>query len=439
MSKLINAISDFKQLKADATSLAQQKLAKKMGSEFEKLLKEEIEKRLVSESMIEQQPNSIVSEPETSLTMKSDEAPAMDMGESEESEEIMECDGADEMKEGVAKDEESSETEEEDLDLKELEEAMKNLNIKEEESENLEEGELDFEINFDDESLEISNITINGKEMEDVEIESGTEGGEEVGLGGEEDIDLSGEEDIDLSGDDGEVELDLSDDEGDIDLSGESEGGEEIEIEDDEISEDEFENLDSEEISLEDLDFEDEVEEGLAHTSTHHNARQVGSEYNTNYEKSKRLRLSVREAEAKEKKLVGEVNKLKKENQELVKMNESFKTLNSKYKDQLYEMIFHNANLSHVNNLFVEHTTTTDEKKDILDKFNNVKTLDESKKLFKTLTTTLLEGKSNKKTLDEVVSKGSISEEASITESVSYEKNDAFSHIRDMFKRMERK
>ena len=412
MSKIIDeALTEYKAVVKEATKVAKNNLSKEMSEKFDKFLKEEIKNKLVNESMIEQQEDSMVSDgKEDSMAMKADEAPIS------ESEAVVEENDTTVV----------TESDEEDINLDDLKEAMEELNIDDEEQ-IVGEHDMSLKVDFDKDGIEITDVTADDKEFDDINLELDDFEGEES----EEEIDLDLGSDELPSDDSEELDIDFSDEE-----EGMEDGSEEeidLDIEDDDtLSEDDFdiEGLDMEE--LDDFEDEEEVEEGLAHTMTHQNARQVGSEGNTNYEKEKRLRIAVREAKV----LKAKVAKLMNENKQLTDVNKGFKTSIEKYKDQLFEMVFHNANLSHVNNLFVEHTTTTDEKTDIISKFSNVQSIDESKKLYKEMKQTLTEGKKTKKTIEESVSKSSTTDEAIITETVTYADN-GVSAIKDMINRME--
>jgi hypothetical protein len=407
MSKIIDeALTEYKAVVKEATKVAKNNLSKEMSDKFDKFLKEEIKNKLVKESMIEQQEDSMVSDgKEDSMAVKSDD---VQMSESD-----------------AVVEENINESDDEDINLDDLKEAMEELNIDDEEQ-IVDEHDMSLHIDFDKDGIQITDVTADDKEFDDINLELDDFEGEES----EEEIDLDMEDDLSsVEGD--ELDLDFSDEEGSEEESEEEEIDLDME-DDDTLSEDDFdiEGLDMD--GLDDFEEEEEVEEGLAHTMTHQNARQVGSEGNVNYEKEKRLRFAVREAKV----LKAKVAKMMSENKQLTDVNKGFKTSIEKYKDQLFEMVFHNANLSHVNNLFVEHTTTTDEKTDIISKFSNVQSIDESKKLYKVMKQTLTEGKKTKKTIEESISRSSTTDEAIITETVTYADN-GVNAIKDMINRME--
>jgi hypothetical protein len=371
MSKIIendrnllkDALVEYNAIKEEAIKVAKDRLAKTMPDVIENFLKEELEKSMyeMDESIIDGEGGSMINQKESMIdTMKEPDQP---VAEGEDHIDDME------MKEEVS-------DYDDDLTAQAIEEALKELEGMEEISEDddieleLEEDELEehnvsFNVDFDEDKLKIKDIKSDDNEFDDVEFE----------LEMDDDSDMSDEMDgtLDISGE-MESELDMSDDE---------------EVEDDDVVEDE--------IDFDSLE-EEEVEESLAHTNTHQNAKGAGSHNNTNYDKARKLRPAMRES-----KLKGDLDKVIKENEELREINLEFKEALKKYKDQLYEMAVFNANLSHVNNLFVEHTTTADEKKNILSRFKSVATIDESKNVYKEFAQKLNESTSKKKTFEEMV------------------------------------
>lgn len=73
--------------------------------------------------------------------------------------------------------------------------------------------------------------------------------------------------------------------------------------------------------------------------------------------------------------------------------NKQYKERLNKIKKSLYEAAVLNVNLGRLVDIFVNETTTKDEKKNILERFNNVKTINEGKALWKTIKTELNESK----------------------------------------------
>jgi len=88
---------------------------------------------------------------------------------------------------------------------------------------------------------------------------------------------------------------------------------------------------------------------------------------------SDRLRPSVKESE------------LKKEVTQLREKNEEYRKALSIFKEKLNEVAVFNSNLAYATRLFTEHSTTKQEKINILRRFDSVETLKESKSLYKTI------------------------------------------------------
>ncbi len=76
--------------------------------------------------------------------------------------------------------------------------------------------------------------------------------------------------------------------------------------------------------------------------------------------------------------LLTEATKLKAENNE-------FRAALKEFRTKLVETVVFNSNLTYVTKLFMEHSTTKGEKDSILKRFDEVTSLKESKKLYKTI------------------------------------------------------
>lgn len=81
---------------------------------------------------------------------------------------------------------------------------------------------------------------------------------------------------------------------------------------------------------------------------------------------------------------------LNEEVENLRKQNQEYKKALVLFKEKLNEVAVFNANLAYATRLFTENTTTKQEKLDILKRFDNVNTLNESKSLYKTIKTELV-------------------------------------------------
>ena len=128
------------------------------------------------------------------------------------------------------------------------------------------------------------------------------------------------------------------------------------------------------------------------------------------------------------------------EAKELKGKNGEYKQALKQFRTMLAETVVFNSNLTYVTKLFMEHSTTKSEKEGIFKRFDNeVSTLKESKKLYKTLASQLgarkpmNESISNK--IDKEVSSG-VSKQ--LSESTVYVDKET-SRIMDLMKRVDRK
>ncbi len=140
---------------------------------------------------------------------------------------------------------------------------------------------------------------------------------------------------------------------------------------------------------------------------------------------------SLEETTAKYEAVLAEAKQLKAE-------NEAFKVSLNKLRGMLGEAVVFNTNLVNVTKLFTEHATTLSEKKQIIDRFDNeAKTIKESKKLYKTISTEL----TNKKPMVESVENKIIKENASSTSNQLIEStvyvDPSTQRIKDLMKRVE--
>ena len=125
-----------------------------------------------------------------------------------------------------------------------------------------------------------------------------------------------------------------------------------------------------------------------------------------------------------------EVNLLRDKNQEYRKALDIFRT-------KLNEVAVFNSNLAYATRLFTEHSTTKQEKINILKRFDNVEALKESKNLYRTIKTELNSGNSSseqkinesiERTVNRTVETGS---SANLIESKTYE-NPQFLRMKDL-------
>ena len=101
--------------------------------------------------------------------------------------------------------------------------------------------------------------------------------------------------------------------------------------------------------------------------------------------------------------------------------NKQYKESLEKIKKSLYEAAVLNVNLGKLVDLLVNETTTKEEKKSILERFNNVKTISEGKVLHDTIKRELTE---SRKAANPIVEKQFVAKSNSLNESVIYSNND---------------
>jgi len=121
----------------------------------------------------------------------------------------------------------------------------------------------------------------------------------------------------------------------------------------------------------------------------------------------------------------------------LKKQNSEYKKALVLFKEKLNEVAVFNANLAYATRLFTEHSTTKQEKLNILKRFDSVSTMNESKGLFNTIKTELNTKKSVTESVVEKISstpQTSSSQEV-LAESKAYE-NPQFKRMKDLMSKI---
>ena len=157
-----------------------------------------------------------------------------------------------------------------------------------------------------------------------------------------------------------------------------------------------------------------------------------------NYNESRK----PRKANLGESRIRKSYNLLKEEVESLKLKNEDYKTALITFKDKLNEVGVFNSNLAYVTRLFTEHSTTKKEKINILKRFDNVKTLKESKGLYKVIKQEFSEDviKEKSTTISEAVERKITKSSTSgsggkLLESKVYE-NPQFSRMKDLMSKL---
>ncbi len=133
----------------------------------------------------------------------------------------------------------------------------------------------------------------------------------------------------------------------------------------------------------------------------------------------------------------GRPEKINEEVQTLKKQNEEYKKALVLFKEKLNEVAVFNANLAHATRLFTEHTTTKQEKMEILKRFDSVSTISESKNLFNSIKAELDTKKPvNEAVVDKITSTPSTSSsQEMLAESKAYEAPQ-FRRMRDLMSKI---
>jgi hypothetical protein len=130
-------------------------------------------------------------------------------------------------------------------------------------------------------------------------------------------------------------------------------------------------------------------------------------------------------------------HEMNEEVENLKKQNAEYKKALVLFKDKLNEVAVFNANLAYATRLFTEHSTTKQEKLNILKRFDTISTMNEAKSLFNTIKTEL----GSKTTVTESVATkisntpSSSSSTEVLAESKAYE-NPQFRRIKEMMSKI---
>jgi hypothetical protein len=219
----------------------------------------------------------------------------------------------------------------------------------------------------------------------------------------------------------------------DVDSDFSSDMGEDLNMDtevEEEWNEEEMSSDDQEEETIYEieLDEEDEVEEPKKVEATE--AARTKSNPHGNKNGMKRAGLPSKKMYKAGSSINEEVETLKKQNAE-------YKKALVLFKDKLNEVAVFNANLAYATRLFTEHSTTKQEKLNILKRFDTVSTMNESKGLFNTIKTEL----GSKTTVTESVATkisntpSTSSSTEVLSESKAYE-NPQFSRIKEMMRKI---
>lgn len=145
-------------------------------------------------------------------------------------------------------------------------------------------------------------------------------------------------------------------------------------------------------------------------------------------------------AKVNESKVIKKYNTLLTEAKELKGKNAEYKQALKQFRTMLAETVVFNANLTYVTKLFMEHSTSKGEKQGIFERFDNeVSTLKESKKLYKTIASELGSRKPMTESVGDKMNKEVTSSSSKqLNESTVYVDKET-SRIMDLMKRVDKK
>jgi len=137
------------------------------------------------------------------------------------------------------------------------------------------------------------------------------------------------------------------------------------------------------------------------------------------------------------KETVAKYNSLLKEAKSLKAENENFKEALGKFRTTLGETVVYNSNLTYVTKLFMEHSTTKEEKENIMKRFDEeVSTVKESKALYKSINAELKNKKTVVESVDKKINNSVKPATSNLNESTVYA-DPSTSAIRDLINRVE--
>jgi hypothetical protein len=130
-------------------------------------------------------------------------------------------------------------------------------------------------------------------------------------------------------------------------------------------------------------------------------------------------------------------NRLLTEAMKLKAENEEFRAALKDFRTKLVETVIFNSNLTYATKLFLEHSTTKSEKDTIIKRFDEVTSLTESKKLYKTIAGELRTRKPISESLEsKIIKESTTSVSKQLNESTAYV-DPSTKRIMDLIKRVE--
>ncbi len=313
------------------------------------------------------------------------------------------------LKESLEEEEKVEASEEESMEPKEEEEkdmSEQPADDEEADDDSEDEGDLDNEPSKDIESLdsEVGDEMGDEESMDDKSMDSEDSlelPSDDMGMDDEDVMDMTGasdeevlkvfkamkpEDGIVVKKDGNNVELETADDEYIIKLDGEeSEVDEDWNMEE-EVSEEKEESKEEESMEEEtiyEIEMDEEEEEETKEVEATEEEEETKEVEAT--EAARTFANDVRKPANQGKKFKAGRHEMNEEVENLKKQNAEYKKALVLFKEKLNEVAVFNANLAYATRLFTEHTTTKQEKLNILKRFDSVSTMNESKNLFETI------------------------------------------------------
>jgi hypothetical protein len=231
------------------------------------------------------------------------------------------------------------------------------------------------------------------------------------------------------------IELDLGDDEYIIKLDGDDDLDEESLPMADEMSS-EMGDTDSEEETIYEIELGEEEDEDSKEVEATEEEDEDSKEVEAT-EAARTFANDVRTPANQGKKYKAGRHEMNEEVETLKKQNSEYKKALILFKEKLNEVAVFNANLAYATRLFTEHSTTKQEKLNILKRFDTVSTMNESKGLFNTIKSELGTKKPVTESVVEKISNtpSTSSSQEVLSESKAYEAPQ-FKRMRDLMSKI---
>ena len=348
----------------------------------------------------------------------------------EEEEKVDEQPEPDEEEKDDMSPEASDDVEDENLDDLDNEDPMKNID---DESDEDDEESTDFGDESDEDDEESTDFGDMSDEDDEDDVVDMTDASDEEVLRVFKA--MKPEDGVVVKKDGNEIDIDLGDDEYIIKLD---EEGDEFEMSEGDVmpEKDAHEDLGMEEENIYEIEIdEEEVDEEEEETHEIEATEAARTKSNPHGDKNGMDRAGL--PSKKKYKAGSDVVGINEEVEKLKKQNSEYKKALVLFKDKLNEVAVFNASLAYATRLFTEHSTTKQEKLNILKRFDSVSTMNESKGLYNTIKTELVTKKPVTESVVEKISNTPSTSTSSevLSESKAYE-NPQFRRMKDLMSKL---